>query len=180
MIKPIWFVAGLALVGIASFGAGLLVGSSDDGDDSPESVERPSQEASPTASAEPGSVRPEAVTIDMGPIYSSGQLGTAVITEKRRNESMQIALEIAGSSPGIDQPAELRWSQPNDRQCEFPLSGGVAYALQDIVDGLSVTEIDEALYTFGGNASYVVVVYESAEQTEVPVACGVIDRADFQ
>jgi hypothetical protein len=116
----------------------------------------------------------EELTVNIVPITSLGQAGTAVIREARRNETIEISLSVPGLT-GDGHPAELRWSQPHDRQCEFALNGAVVQSLNDIVESVSVTEIDVALYTFANSAPYVIVIYESPDQTEVPLGCGAVN-----
>ena len=86
-----------------------------------------------------------------------------------------LLLQLTGYPPGPKQPADILWSQPYNR-CDYPTSGGVVYALNDLSAGSSVTLLNEALYVFQSRLPNVIVVYKSAEDRDIPVACGVVQE----
>jgi hypothetical protein len=160
--KPLLALAGIALLGTAGI-AGALVVAPLGGDEEgiAGEVENPAQAR-----------RPPSVTVTLQPTGDSGQSGIARITESQKG--LEISLEVSGAAPGLIQAAEIRWGQPHDRQCDFPLEGAIIHKLTDVSDGRSTTTIDKTLYAFASNSPFVMVV-KSEEQ---PVACGGLQRDD--
>jgi hypothetical protein len=120
-----------------------------------------------TATGEVGEALPE-IAVDLAEQNGSGQSGTATFSV---NDDGTLHVSIELSPPGAEpQPAHIHEGTCAD------LNPEPAYALEDVADGRSETDVDVSLDDLA-LMSYAVNVHESAAQADVYVACGDITDA---
>ncbi len=155
-------------------------------------VPSPSETPSPISSPEPtptevatSAETPEparSTTIFLESLSESGQSGTAIITES--GDGLLVEISFSGDPPGARRPAQIRWSQPYN-YCNYWQSGAVAYEINDLVDGRSVTRITKGYDEFA-LVPYVIVILESEQDRAIAatettgataLACGTVKLA---
>ncbi len=106
----------------------------------------------------------DTITIDMNEVDDSGQSGSADITSD--GDQTIISVSIDPGEEGVPQPAHI-----HDGSCAE--LGGVAYPLEDVVDGESETTVDVTI-TELIQGEYAINVHLSEDEMGVNVACGTL------
>lgn len=101
----------------------------------------------------------------MQEMNNSGEVGTATVFD--RGPSTSIVLNVKGEPSGRRQPAHLH----RGKACDSTVDPKPAYALNDVVNGRSVSGVDLPPHrVLSGN--YVVIVHSSPQNMNRYVSCG--------
>ena len=109
----------------------------------------------------------KAVTVKLGAQNKSGETGTAKLTPE--GDKTKVEMSIKGAPKGVSQPAHI-----HEGSCA-KLDPKPKYALQNVVDGKSTSEVPASLDSLmsGTNA---INVHKSTEDIKTYVACGDIRK----
>lgn len=107
--------------------------------------------------------QPKTVVIDLMAQNSSGESGTATLTEF--NGKTTVTLKMAGFPKGVTQPAHI-----HSGSCPTP--GEVEYPLEFPLNGDSVTTLDVTLNELKAQEPLAINVHKSGTQASVYVSCG--------
>jgi hypothetical protein len=105
----------------------------------------------------------KSVSVKLGAQNKSGESGTAKLTPAGDKTKVEVSLK--GAPKGVSQPAHI-----HEGSCA-KLDPKPKYALQNVVDGKSTTEVPVSIADLQkGNLA--INVHKSAEEAKVYVACG--------
>lgn len=107
------------------------------------------------------------LTVDLHAQNSSGETGTATLTQMGADVKVVISLKGA---PATAQPAHIHDGTCADLK-------GVAYALSNVVDGKSTTTVKGVTIDKLLDGKYAINVHESAANLGKYVACGEIAKS---
>lgn len=102
-------------------------------------------------------------TVVLSEQNKSGQSGTAVLTEKDGNVTVNVSL--TPGAKGVAQPAHIHTGA-------CPDVGAVKYPLTNIVDGKSETTLGVTIDTLKAGLPLAINVHKSVPQAKVYVSCG--------
>jgi hypothetical protein len=102
------------------------------------------------------------MTVDLAEQKSSGESGTATLTAAGDKTTVVISLDNAPADP---QPAHIHKGSCKE------LDPTPAYALANVADGKSTTDVDVPLQELE-DADYAINVHKSTAEVETYVACG--------
>lgn len=103
------------------------------------------------------------VTVNIAEQNSSGEFGTAILTEIYGK--VQVVLNLTGAPQDAAQPAHV-----HTNSCAN--IGGVAYPLEFPVNGSSETTLQVSMNDLRGKLPLSINVHKSPEEASVYVACG--------
>jgi hypothetical protein len=109
----------------------------------------------------------DTITIDLEETEDSGVSGTATLTAE--NGTTNVVIELTGMEEDAVHPIHI-----HDGTCED--LGGVAYPLEDIVDGMSETTVDVSLDDLM-TGEFAINAHLSADEMAVWINCGDIPAA---
>ena len=114
-----------------------------------------------------GTIAANTVTIQLAAENSSGETGTAVLTEVGGKTTVVVA--IIGEPGGASQPMHI-----HDGNCG-PNLGGVKYTLTPVANGVSTTMVDVTIAQLKA-AKFAINGHKSAAEMSVYVFCGNITQ----
>ncbi len=117
--------------------------------------------------AQAGTAAANTLTIPLGPENSSGEAGTAVLTEIGGKTTVVIALQ--GEPSGASQPMHI-----HDGNCG-PNLGGVKFPLTPLANGVSTTTVDTTIAQLKA-AKFAINGHKSASEMSTYVFCGNITQ----
>jgi len=106
----------------------------------------------------------ESITVNLNQYSDSGQSGTARLTE--HGGMLRVELNLSGYEAQSPQPAHIHTGL-------CPRIGPVIFALNDVVDGKSTTELETTLDDLlSSNEELNVNVHESKDNIAIYTSCG--------
>ncbi|MCH7907904.1 MAG: hypothetical protein IIB26_10795 [Chloroflexi bacterium] len=170
----------LMLVAGAALAIGAVACSSDDPEPTaapvaPTTAPAPTQPPAPTATETPSTdadlmmAQAEAsIIVPLDALNDSGQSGVAILLDK--GDTTEVVVDIGPGAADVPQPIHIHAGS-----CDT--LGDVAFALSNVVNGRSVTNVKATLaeITTGG---FTINGHKSGDEIGVYVACGNVPRAD--
>lgn len=163
-----FLVAVMALIigGLGGYLIGMKKANTDYSMTQPTNTTYPPQETPMQASPGPqGTAAAETMTISLNTQNSSGQSGTATLTEE--NGKVKVVLQMTGGNFIDPQPAHIHMSK-------CATIGAVKYPLTTLVDGKSETMVDTTLAALKAEPMSI-NVHKSAAEASFYTACGDIE-----
>ncbi|HET6318338.1 MAG TPA: hypothetical protein VFG86_17935 [Chloroflexota bacterium] len=117
--------------------------------------------------AQVATIAANTLTIQLAAENSSGETGTAVLTEVGGKTTVVVA--VAGEPGGASQPMHI-----HDGNCGANL-GGVKYTLTPVANGVSTTTVDVTIAQLKA-AKFAINGHKSASEMSVYVFCGNITQ----
>ncbi len=105
----------------------------------------------------------ETVTIELFEESQSGQSGFVTIEDI--DGMALVTIEIVPGETGVSQPAHIHFEN-----CEN--IGGVKYPLNNVVDGMSETQLEVSVEQILSERPLSINVHRSIEEAQIYVACG--------
>jgi uncharacterized protein YceK len=110
-----------------------------------------------------GSSNSDEMTVDLAAQNGSSESGTATLTAV--GGKTKVVVDLDNPPMGTPQPAHIHKGSCKD------LDPNPAYGLQNVVGGMSTTEVDEPLKDLE-KGSYAINVHKSGAEIKTYVACG--------
>ena len=104
------------------------------------------------------------VTVQLGALNSSGQTGTAVLSDNG-NDTTHVVVTITGEPAGASEPMHIHTGQCG------PTLGNVAFPLTNVVDGKSTTDVNKGLDDLEAGG-FAINGHKSAAEIGTYVFCG--------
>lgn len=106
------------------------------------------------------------VIVNLSEQNNSGETGVAELLET--DGKLYVSLNLEGAPEGVSQPAHIHLGS-------CPKPGAVKYALSNVLDGASETEVQATLQELKSESPLAVNVHKSGAQSGVYVACGDVE-----